>query len=307
MGKRRVWTALAVAASLVVAVEAAAAGVFIVSRSGVEAYADAKSGFIQVAYSLQLPTFNPKAIDLQGTAADDAALQTLKGQSPQLVYCVGTYAAKKVREALPDVWIIYAMVYYPEVEGFFQDPKMVGIASLGSTKGLSTLVKAFGAKGKSCVILHSPAVGPAVGGLISRLGADGFDAQGRSVGNVADLAAVLGEVKEQTRLVLLLPDPLTANGDALRYIISTCLENRVVPVALSENLVASGALCASFFAPDAVGNEAARVAQAILNGVNIPTDKLVQPAVSASAANKNTADALRLKVPAALRIEVVYE
>ncbi len=307
MGKRRVWTALAVAASLVVAVKAEAAGVFIVSRSGVDAYADAKSGFIQAAYSLQLPAFNPKAIDLQGTAADDAALQTLKSQSPQMVYCVGTYAAKKVRAVLPDVWIVYAMVYYPEVEGFLQDPKMVGIASLGSAKGLSTLVKAFGAKGKSCVILHSPAVGPAVGGLISRLGAEGFDVQGRSVGNVADLAAVLGEIKEQARLVLLLPDPLTANDDALRYIISTCLENRVVPVALSENLVANGALCASFFAPDVVGNEAARVAQAILNGVNIPGDKLVQPTVSTSAANKNTAEALRLKIPSSQRIEVVYE
>jgi ABC-type uncharacterized transport system substrate-binding protein len=307
MGKRRVWAAWVVAASLLGAVEAAAAGVFIVSRSGVDAYADAKSGFIQVAYSLQLPSFNPKAVDLQGTAADEAALQALKGQSPQLVYCVGTYAAKKVREALPDVWIVYAMVYYPEVEGFFQDPKMVGIASLGSTKSLAGLVKAFGAKGKACVILHSPSISPAVGGLISRLNSDGFDAQGRSVANVSDLTGVLGEVREQTRLVLLLPDPLTANGDALRFIISTCIENRVVPVALSESLVASGALCASFFAPDAVGNEAARVAQAILNGANIPTDKLVQPAVSASAANKNTAEALRLKIPAAQRIEVVYE
>lgn len=307
MGMRGIWKALAAAASFFVALEASAAGVFIVSRGGVEAYDEAKGGFLQMAYSLNLPSLNPRSVDLTGGDGDRALLEGLKAQNPQLVFAVGSYAARKVREALPDVWIVYTMVYYPEAEGLFKDPKMVGVGCLGPTKNLAALAKAFGLKGKSLVVLHAQAVAPAVPSLVSRLNDDGFEAEGRSVSDPGALAGILAEVKDRAKMILLLPDPLTANEDALRFIISTCIENRVAPLALSEGLVASGALCAAFVPPEAAGNEAARVAQGILGGAAFPSDKPVQPGAAATAANKKTAEALRLKIPANQRIEVVYE
>ncbi len=306
MGMRGIWKALAAAALFLVALEASAAGVFIVSRGGVEAYDEAKAGFLQMAYSLNLPSLNPRSVDLTGGDGDRALLEGLKAQNPQLVFAVGSYAARKVREALPDVWIVYTMVYYPEAEGLLKDPKMVGVGCLGPTKSLAALAKAFGLKGKSLVVLHGQAVAPAVPALIARLNDDGFEAEGRSVPDAGALAGILAEVKDRAKMILLLPDPLTANEDALRFIISTCIENRVAPLALSEGLVASGALCAAFVPPEAAGNEAARVAQGILGGAAFPSDKPVQPG-AAAAANKKTAEALRLKVPANQRIEVVYE
>jgi len=307
MGMRGIWKVLAAAASLLVALEASAAGVFIVSRGGVEAYNAAKAGFIQMAYSLNLPSLNPRSVDLTGGDGDRALLERLKAQNPQLVFAVGAYAARKVREALPDVWIVYTMVYYPEAEGLLKDPKMVGVGCLGPTKNLAVLTKAFGLKGKTLVVLHGQAVASAVPALVARLNDDGFEAEGRSVSDPGALEGILADIKDKAKMVLLLPDPLTANADALRYIVSTCIENRIAPLALSEPLVASGALCAAFVPPEAAGNEAARVAQGILGGAAFPTDKPVQPASYATAANKKTAEALKLKIPASQRIEVVYE
>ncbi|MGC8763649.1 MAG: ABC transporter substrate-binding protein [Acidobacteriota bacterium] len=304
---RGIWKALAAAASLLVALEASAAGVFIVSRGGVEAYDEAKAGFIQMAYSLNLPSLNPRSVDLTGGDGDRALLDGLKAQNPQLVFAIGAYAARRVREALPDVWIVYTMVYYPDVEGLLKDPRMVGVGCLGSTKNLATLAKAFGLKGKALVVLHGQAVAPAVPALITRLNDDGFEAEGRSVSDPGALAGILSDIKDRARMVLLLPDPLTANADALRFIVSTCIENHIAPLALSEPLVASGALCAAFVPPEVAGNEAARVAQGILGGASFPTDKPVQPTATATAANKKTAEALKLKIPANQRIEVVYE
>jgi ABC-type uncharacterized transport system substrate-binding protein len=306
MGKRSVMLALGAAILLTGTLQVWASGVFIVSRKGIDTYDDAKAGFIQMAYSLQLPEFNPKAVDLDGSAADDAAITALKAQSPSLVFTVGSYAAKKVRQALPDTWIIYAMVYYPEAEGFTNDAKMVGVASLGPTKALASVLKAL-TKIKSLVVVHSQAIDSAMPDLLTQLKSDGLDAESKSVADASGLKAAFDAVKDQYRAVLILPDPITTNQDALRFMVSQCVASGLIPVSLSETMVAGGAMCASFYPPDAVGNQAARVAADILNAGKVPNERLVAPSESATALNKGTATALGIQIPKKFRAEVTYE
>lgn len=307
MEKRLTLVILALVVFALTSIEASAAGVFIVSRAGVTPYNDAMAGFMQVAYAVQLPGFDPKSILLQGTSADDAALAALKAKAPTLIFTVGSYATKKVRAAIPDVWIVYSMVYYPELEGFTSDPKMVGVESLGSAKELDEIVKAFRRRAKRLYILHSPAIQSSVPALITRLDAAGFDAQDKQVPDASGLQSAFDAIKDDAQVVLLLPDPLTSNQDALRYIISQCADNKIIPVALSDSLVANGALCAAFYPGDAVGNEAARVAQTILNTGKAPSEKVVDPPSVSSSVNKRTAQALRLKVPSKINFGVTYE
>lgn len=307
MSKRGLAAAVAFIAMAGACLAAQAAGVFIVSRAGVDAYNDAKAGFMQMAYTVQMQGFNPKSVDLDGSAADDAALNALKGQSPSVVFAVGAYAARKVRQAMPDVWIVYAMVYYPEVEGFTADPKMVGIGSLGSAKDLAGVLKTLGGKTKDMVVLYDQAIQASIPSLMDRLNAGGFDALAKPVAGAAGLQSAFDEIKDKARSVLVLPDPITANADALRYVISQCVENRIYPVSLVEGLVSNGVICAAFAPPDAIGNQAAKVAQQILTQGRAPDDKLVNPDTSALAVNKRTAEALKAKLPGNLRVEVMYE
>lgn len=292
--------------SLAVTAQAYAAGVFIVSYKGVEAFESAKAGFIQMAYGVQLPGFNPKAVDLDGTAADDAALSALAGQSPSLVFAIGATAAKKVRKAMPDVWIVYGMIYYPEAEGLAQDPKMVGVASLGPAKGLATAIKAL-TRAKSMVILHASAESQAVPAIMDRLKAEGFDVQSKVVASPSDLQGAFDSVKEQAKILLLLPDSLTANQDAMRFIVSQCVAAGILPVALAEPLVSSGALLAAFYPPESVGNQAARVASEVLKSGNPPSERILTPPDINTAVNKSTAQALKIQIPKTMRVEVTYE
>ena len=306
MGKRGVLRALVVAFLAAWALDVLAGGVFIVSRKGVESYNDAKSGFIQMAYSLQIPGFNPKVVELDGTAADDAALASLKAQAPDLVYAVGSLATKKVRQAIPDVWIVYGMVYYPEAEGFTGDPKMCGVASLGPTKPFVALLKTL-TKAKSMAVLYARPIEPSVAELVSQFKNEGLDAVPRPVADSAGLQAAFDGVKDQVKAVMILPDPVMASQDAVRFLVSQCVGAGLAPVTLSESLVASGALCAAFYTPDTVGNQAARVASEILKSGRAPADKLVAPAEFSTALNKGTAEAMKIVAPKNLRVEITYE
>lgn len=306
MRKRAVFTALGLVGALLGGVSARAAGVFIVSHKGVEPFDSAKAGFIQMAYGAQLPGFNAKSVDLDGSAADEAALSALAAQNPSLVFALGSQAAKRVRKAMPDVWIVYGMVYYPEAEGLTQDAKMAGVSSLGSTKVLASAVRTF-TKSKSLTILHAQAESAAVTALLDRLKADGFDAQARAVSAAADLPAAFDAVKDQCKVLLLLPDGITSNADSMRFLISQCVQAGILPVSLAEPLVASGALLASFVSPEAVGGQAARVAAEILKTGQPPADKVSSPSESGLALNKSTAQALKAQVPKNSRWEVTYE
>jgi ABC-type uncharacterized transport system substrate-binding protein len=184
---------------------------------------------------------------------------------------------------------------------------MVGIGSLGSSRDLEEIVKAFRRRAKRLYILHSPAIQNSIPGLIARLDQAGFDAQDKPVPDAPSLQGVFASIKDDAQVVLLLPDPLTSNQDALRYIISQCVDNKIIPVALSDSLVASGVLCAAFYPGDAVGNEAAKVAQTILNTGKAPADKVVDPPSVSTSVNKKTAQALRLKLPSKINFGVTYE
>ena len=83
MRKFAVLMAVGMAIALLGASPLQAAGVFIVSPKGVEAFEGAKAGFIQMAYGVQMPGLNPKTVDLDGSAADDAALSALAAQNPR--------------------------------------------------------------------------------------------------------------------------------------------------------------------------------------------------------------------------------
>ena len=301
-------TALAAALAFsLAALPAFASGVFMVTRKGVPAYEDAKNGFIQMAYAQQLRGFNPQALELDGSDRDGAVLDGRKAQAPDLVYCVGSYAAKKVRGVLPDTPIVYSMAYYPEAEGLTGDPKMVGIHSLGAPRKTVQLLKEA-AKIRSLTLLHHASITASATAIAEALSAEGLSTTPLAV---QDSGALQGALKNlgSGSAVMLLPDPLTLDPQALRFIISSCIKDGLIPIAFTENLVANGALFAAFFPPTATGGKAAEVASQILSSGKVPEVRLIYPSQSdaTTALNQTTAKALRIKVPKEMSGGIVYE
>lgn len=285
----------------------AASGVFIVKGGSNKAFDAAASGFMQMAYALKLPGFQAQVVELKRDASDTATLRALKVRQPSLVCTVGSYAAKSVRKVMPDTWIVYAMVYYPEVEGFTSDPKMVGVSAFGSAESLFKVVKSFGRKYRSMVVINSPVTQQTVGRILIQLNKAGFDAQGRSVSDPSKLKDVFDGLGGKFRTVMILPDPLTARPDALRFMISRCIERKLLLVSLTDSMTSKGVLCSSFLSPAAGGNLAAKVARDILSSGKAPPGRFVDPGSSPLSINTTTLSAVGLKKPKGITFEVVYD
>lgn len=284
-----------------------AAGVAMVTQRGGEGHAEVRNGFLQAAIGAQLPGLNSKAVELDGTDADAGALTALKEQAPVLVFAVGPVAAKQVRTVLPDAWIVYSLVYFPETEAFFQDGRMVGITSLGSPKDLGVVLKALLGKAKGLVVVHDASVAPAIPDLLLRLKSEaGIEARGVSVEGPSALASAIEGLKGQTPAVVFLPDPASLNAEAFKAAVGSCVANNITPVALVDSLVAGGALCGAYYSPEEVGAQGARVAKDILAD-KAPSAKLVAPAKGSTSCNRVTANGLKVKFPKEFRPETMYE
>jgi len=208
-------------------------------------------------------------IELDGSTADDQALENLKGMRPKVVISFAAYATHMVKQVLPDTWVVYALVPYPEVEGFTRDPKMVGIAGLGSEAELYSLANGLG-KAKRLAILHSDLISPSVQPMLGRLKEAGFSTTDFPLSQAPLLEEVLSKIVGNYDAVLLLPDPLTANPYALRFIVTACLNKKVLTLTTDSGLIGNGVLCGTYVPPELAGLQAADVAGKILSAGKPP-------------------------------------
>lgn len=301
---------LALAATLAIAVGgtcARAAGVAVVTQTGGESFGDAKNGFLQVAYGSQMPGLVGKPFEVSGADGDEETLQSLKEQDPSVVFAIGPKAAREARKALPEAWIVYALVYFPRTAGFLDDPKMVGVTSLGPARELGTVLKALVGKPKSLVVVHDASVSADVPELLSDLKSrSGVEARGLSVEGPSALAGAVADLKGQTQAIVFLPDPATADAEAFRAAVAQCVSAGIPPVSLTEGLVANGALCGALYPAEEIGAKAAALAGDLLQG-RVPESKAVVPDKTATSCNRATAEGLRVKFPKDFRPETTYE
>ena len=155
-------------------------------------------------------------------------------------------------------------------------------------------------------IIHSAAIAASIPTIMEEISNRGINMSAYSVQNVDDLQRAMEAIQNQPDSILILPDPVTSNPDALRFILSKCMSWGVLPVSYSDLLVGSGALCGTFFPASSVGNEAARVARQILAG-ETPSRKMVVPQDSSVSCNNATARGLRIKIPKSVTPEIIYE
>ena len=226
-------------------------------------------------------------IELDSSAADDPALEKLARMRPKVVISVSSYATHMVRQVLPETWVVYALVPFPEVEGFTRDPKLVGIAALGSETDLYALASGLG-KAKRLVVLHSELVSPSVEPMLRRLKEAGFSPTDLPLSQAPLMEQVLSQIVGKYDAVLLLPDSVTANPYRLRFIVTTCLTNRILTLTNDQGLVANGALCGTYVPPETAGQQAAIVAGEILSAGKPPMQPVVflrgsRPSVSMAA------------------------
>lgn len=238
-----------------------------------------------------------QTLEIRGGPEDEDALARLKAQQPLVVVATGVYAARVARKALPEAWIVYSLVLYPEVEEFTEDPKMIGISGLGSEKELFTLVNSLApVKVLKVALIHSVVLDPSAGPLVSRLAAAGFQVTDYPLTEAPLMEDVMRDVTARFQAVLLLPDPITQNPSRLRYMITSCMDKGVLPLTTDLDLLHQGVLCGTFVSPEWAGREAGTTAALLLTSEKTPPTKVVFPSDSETAVNVAVAKFLKVGI-----------
>ncbi|MCX7830227.1 MAG: hypothetical protein N2445_04110 [Acidobacteria bacterium] len=281
-------------------------GVFIVQKKNVAVFEEVKNNFIQFSFVEQVPNLNTSVYYLDETANDATVLNSLAEKKPNIVFAIGSYSAKKVRETMPNVFIIASMIYYPEAEKIYPDEKTILIGSLGSGKDLVEQIKPF-RKIKKLGLLHHSQIAESVNLFISELKSAGIEVTDYSFSSKDEIQAIFQEVKGKIQALLVLPDSITLNNDVIRYIVTECVASDILPLALNDKMVSSGFFFASYFSSESIGKTAAKVAKEVATTGKAPSDKIRFPQESETSLNKGTLNAFKLKIPSGIKIGVVYE
>jgi ABC-type uncharacterized transport system substrate-binding protein len=287
-------------------VPAEAGGVVIVTRKDTPAFDEVKNSFLQQSYVSQTAGIVNQAFYLDGGAGDTALLKGIADKTPDVVFAVGYYAAKKVREAMADVTIVAAMVYYPEMDGMNLDPKTVVISSLGPPRELMIQAKQF-RKIKTVGLLHSSTISSSADSIAAELRTQGVEVVDLPIAKQEDISAVFEGAKGRMQAVVILPESLTLNPDVIRFMVTQSVSNDILPLSFSENMVSSGIFFSVFYPTDGIGKKSAQIVKEIVASQKIPAVRVQVPETSNSALNRGGLQAFKLKIPSNMKIGVTYE
>lgn len=283
-----------------------AGGVVIVSRKDIPSFEEVKNNFIQQSFVEQVPGLNTQPYYLDGSAGDPAILKAISEAKPDAVFAIGSFSAKKARGVLPDVPIVTTMVYYPEAEGLNLDPRIVFVNSLGSASELAKDVKVF-RKIKTIGVIRSSSISSSATAVFSDLERQGLTVLDFPISKQEDVAPIFEGARGRMQAILILPDPVTQNSDTLRFIITQSIANDILPLALNENMVSSGAFYAAFYSSASIGRKVAKILREIAALKKFPESRLQDPEATTNSLNRGTLQAFKLKIPANFKIGVIYE
>jgi len=283
-----------------------ASGVVIVMRRDAPSFDEVKNSFIQQSFVEQIPGLSTQPYLITGGAGDAAVFKEISDKRPDAVFAIGHFAATKVREALPETPVIAAMVYYPELNGIVSDPRTAIVSSLGAPKEMISQVKIF-RKIKSLGLLYSTSISPAAAVIAAEFKAQGVEVVDMPVGKQEEISLQLEGVKGRMQALVVLPDPITQNPDAIRFIVTQSIAADVLPLSFNEAMVSSGIFFSVYYPTDAIGRKSAQVLKETLQLQRIPAARIQVPETTATALNRGTLQALKLKIPSNMKIGVIYE
>lgn len=280
--------------------------VAIVLQKGTNAFEDLKNSFIQFSFVEQVKDLNTKPYYLENNEKDEIVLKELAQSKPSVVFTIGTFATKKVREFLPDVYIVAAMIYYPEIEKFHLDQKTYVIASLGSVKDLMNGVKNF-RKIRRVGLLYSNKIAESGTNFSFELKSLNYEVSELTYSTKDELINLLNDIRGRFQSLIVLPESTTLDKDLIRFIVTQCVSNDILPLTFSEEAVSSGFLFSSRYSKEGIAKVGVKLVKSIVEGRELPKEKIVFPEESETALNKGTMNAFQIKIPQNMKIGVIYE
>ncbi len=228
----------------------------VVKTKGVAAYDLALRGF-QRAFDGEVTVREIGKKEGVSTALADE----IRRLEPDVVVGVGTRAAVSLKERLPDLPLVFAMVLSPEKRGL-GGRKVSGVSlEISPALQLKLFKKILPTMSRIGVIYDPAKSGPLVDVAEKAARVQGVELHTEPVARSAEVGAALERLLPRIDALWLLPDASVVTRETFKQMLIRTHDAKVPLLAFSEPFVKAGALAA--VAPDyeAIGAAAARLAE----------------------------------------------
>ena len=291
----RLLSAVAALVAGLVASSAAAEGVLVVKSRKHPAYERAVAAFTE-----KLGRAPVAVLEISGGSAERAALvDRAMAAKPDLVFAVGTLAAKLMADGLPEVPLVYCLVERPEEAGL-PASRATGVSLEVPVKDQLELVKRALPEAKRVGVVYTrrqadaevkaaKAVAPSLGLAVVA----------EEVLGTGDVPAALAKLAPEVDVLWVLADTTVLHGGTFALMLETSFARKLPIATFSEDLVARGALLGLGVDPAGSGARGAELARALLAGKKLAEVPPVPPAAEVSV-NRSTMKRLGVALPASV-------
>jgi putative ABC transport system substrate-binding protein len=217
----------------------------------------------------------------------------LRSDPPPLILALGPKAAWIAVNELPDVPVVYAMVFDPERYGITEGATGVSMA-VPPELVLAQLSLMFPDITRLGLLLSEGAEPPWLPGAIAAAEAAGYELSIGRIDEERRVRRALGRLRPGIDALWLMPDPSVLTPSGYHTIYTEALRTSLPVLAYSEALVHAGALMCLAPDYDDVGRLAAVLSQQILDGEDPDALDELQPAAFRVVLNDDTKAALQL-------------
>lgn len=264
-----------------------------------------KSGSIE-PYNLALEGFKSESeadvveYDLPSGAEDKKKiLDAVRSKPPELILAIGIEALLLVKNEIYDIPIVYCMVMDPEKYSILHAKNNItGIVLRTSAMDQIVKLKTIMPNLQRLGVMYNPEnTGHQIDEAKKTAEALGIDLIAKEIRSEKDVPDTLRRLIGKIDALWLIADSTVVNRDSFKFIILFTLENRCPIAAYSEAFVKAGAIMA--LSPDyfSIGQQAARLADNIVNKKGKPSTQLIMPDIAKLSVNLKTAGLCGVNIP----------
>jgi putative ABC transport system substrate-binding protein len=223
-------------------------------------------------------------------------VQNILDSNVDLVLTVGLKATLVAKYEIREIPVIFCMVLNPK-KFELEAPNLKGISLAIPFKDQLLLLQSIIPTLSRVGVLYDPEKsGHLVKKGESQAHELGIELITQGVSSQKDMPTALRQMLPRIHAIFLLPDSTVLTEDSFDFLIKETLEKRVPVMGFSSGLVRKGALVGTYINYDDVGEQAAGLANNLLNGNSLNGQRIITPRRFRKAINLNTAHFLGLSI-----------
>jgi putative tryptophan/tyrosine transport system substrate-binding protein len=238
-------------------------------------------------------------------ASLEKELEAVRKLNPEIILTIGSASTRMAKEHFPNTPVVFSSVMYPVVSGFVESTGNPGHMITGSSLDIPVEIQfskfiQIIPNLKKLGVLYTSNTAPLIPPSRVVAAEMGLELVAIEVASPKDLPRALDSLTRIVDGIWSVADPNLFDPQSTKYILLNTLRRGIPFMGFSRYVVESGALFALDFDYKAIGRQAGRIANQILQGAIPGRIEVTTPDIIWFHYNENTAQHVKVIIPSEL-------